>query len=73
MQHLPPVAPVGHVLRVAPRTYVVQSGDTLNSIAEKLYGDGAKESMLQAANRNLVPNPQALRPGTVLVVPLDGQ
>lgn len=73
MQHLPPVAPVGHVLRVAPRTYVVQSGDTLNSIAEKLYGDGAKESLLQAANRNLVANPQALRPGMVLVVPLDGQ
>ncbi len=73
LQHLPPVAPVGHVLRVAPRTYVVQPGETLNSIAEKLYGDGARENLLREANRSLVSNPQELRPGTVLVVPLAGQ
>ena len=44
LRRLPPVLPepTGHLLRLAPRTYVVQSGDTLNSIAEKLYGDGAR-------------------------------
>ena len=72
-QRLPPVAPVGRVLRVAPRTYVVQSGDTLNSIAERLYGDGAKETILREANRNLVATSQGLRAGTVLIIPLDPQ
>jgi nucleoid-associated protein YgaU len=77
LRRLPPVLPgpegappTGRVLRVAPRTYVVQPGDTLNSIAEKLYGDGAREDLLRDANRNLVHNPQDLHPGTVLVIPM---
>ncbi len=73
LRRLPPVLPTGpsgRVLRVAPRTYVVQPGDTLNSIAEKLYGDGAREDLLRDANRNLVQGAQDLRPGTVLVIPM---
>jgi nucleoid-associated protein YgaU len=73
LRRLPPVVPTGpsgRVLRVAPRTYVVQPGDTLNSIAEKLYGDGARENLLRDANRNLVQGAQNLRPGTVLVIPM---
>jgi nucleoid-associated protein YgaU len=73
LRRLPPVVPTGpsgRVLRVAPRTYVVQPGDTLNSIAEKLYGDGAREDLLRDANRNLVQGAQDLRPGTVLVIPM---
>jgi nucleoid-associated protein YgaU len=74
LQRLPPVVgPVARALRVAPRTYAVQPGDTLNSIAEKLYGDGRHEDVLLQANRNLLPNGQDLRPGMVLVVPLSGQ
>lgn len=73
LQRLPPVAPVGRVLRVAPRTYVVQSGDTLNSIAERLYGDGAKETILREANRNLVATLEGLRAGMVLIIPSDPQ
>jgi nucleoid-associated protein YgaU len=71
LQRLPPVVgPVARALRVAPRTYVVQAGDTLNSIAEKLYGDGRHEDALLQANRNLLPRGQDLRPGMVLVVPI---
>jgi nucleoid-associated protein YgaU len=72
LRRLPPVLPepTGHVLRVAPRTYVVQPGDTLNSVAAKLYGDGAREDLLRDANRKLVSSDQDLRPGTVLVIPL---
>jgi nucleoid-associated protein YgaU len=74
LQRLPPVVgPVARALRVAPRTYVVQPGDTLNSIAERLYGDGRHEDVLLQANRNLLPNGQDLRPGMVLVVPLAAQ
>ncbi len=72
LRRLPPVLPepTGHLLRLAPRTYVVQTGDTLHSIAEKIYGDGARENLLRNANRNLVQGQQDLRPGTVLVIPL---
>ncbi len=69
LQRLPPFPADGPALHVAPRTYIVQRGDTLNSIAERLYGDGAKETILLEANRNLVASPQGVRPGMVLVIP----
>jgi nucleoid-associated protein YgaU len=71
LQKLPPFDADGPALHVAPRTYTVQRGDTLNSIAERLYGDGAKETILLEANRNLVASPQDVRPGMVLVIPVD--
>jgi len=71
LQKLPPFPPDGPALRLAPRTYTVQRGDTLNSIAERFYGDGAKESVLLEANRNLLANAQAVRPGMVLIIPAD--
>ena len=70
-RRLPPVGATGRLLRIAPRTYLVQPGDTLNSIAERLYGDGARETALLEANRNLLPRPADLRAGMVLVVPAD--
>jgi nucleoid-associated protein YgaU len=71
LRRLPPVLPepTGHLMRLAPRTYVVQPGDTLSSVAEQLYGDGARENVLRDANRNLQ-GQQYLRPGTVLVIPM---
>jgi nucleoid-associated protein YgaU len=71
LRKLPPFAADGPALHVAPRTYIVQRGDTLNSIAERLYNDGAKETVLLEANRNLVASPQDVRPGMVLVIPAD--
>ena len=54
LQKLPPFPANGPAPSHAPRTYIVQRGDTLNSIAERLYGDDAKETILLEANRNLV-------------------
>lgn len=71
LQRLPPFPADGPPLRVAPRTYIVQRGDTLNSIAEHVYGDGVKETILLEANRNIVATAQDVRPGMVLVVPAD--
>ncbi len=64
--HTPPVpAPVPVP---QPRTYTVQPGDTLSSIAAKLGLDGWQR--LYDANTGVIgPNPNLIHPGQVLMVP----
>jgi nucleoid-associated protein YgaU len=50
-------------------SYVVQPGDTLWAIAQRLYGDGRRSDVLLQANRDRLWNPKDLRPGMTLVVP----
>lgn len=57
----------------ANSTYVVKSGDSLWAIAKKLYGDGAKANILYHANKNLIKNPNLIKPGQKLVVPSEGE
>jgi sulfite exporter TauE/SafE/copper chaperone CopZ/phage tail protein X len=52
---------------LAPETYRVARGDTLVSIARKLYGDGSKWRDIAAANPGL--NARKLIPGQVLTLP----
>jgi hypothetical protein len=49
------------------RTHVVQSGDSLQSLAYRFYGDAGKWRALASFNR--VGNPMALRPGARLELP----
>lgn len=49
--------------------YTVVGGDTLFGIAEREYGDGNAWPRLHAANRDIVPNPDALTIGTRLRIP----
>ncbi|MCU0527765.1 MAG: LysM peptidoglycan-binding domain-containing protein [Elainella sp. Prado103] len=52
------------------RTYTVQSGDTLSSIAQKFYGVARRWDPIYEANRSLIGNdPNQLRPGILLVIP----
>lgn len=53
------------------RRYVVQRGDTLFRIAEKVYGagQGRRWKDILAANRRSLPSEGALKPGMELVVP----
>jgi LysM repeat protein len=51
----------------APRTYTVQSGDTLWAIAEQFYGDGNRYQ--EIANASGVANPDLIQPGQVLTIP----
>jgi nucleoid-associated protein YgaU len=53
----------------AGRKYVVRPGDTLRSIAARLYGDEARWADLFRANRRAIRNPDALDVGTTLTVP----
>ena len=65
-----PVSPVaGSPADVSPRVYVVQQGDSLVSIAERVYGDVNMTGPLFAANQSQLQRPDDLRPGQTLVLP----
>ena len=51
----------------AGKTYTVQKGDTLTSIARVQYGDGSKWKKIAAANPSI--NPDAVKVGQKLVIP----
>jgi hypothetical protein len=50
--------------------YVVEAGDTLRSIAEKVYGDASQWPRVYDANRDVIgPDPDTLSAGTRLRIP----
>lgn len=51
------------------RTYAVQPGDTMASIARKFYKNKARARDIQDANLNAVPDPKKLRAGQTLIIP----
>lgn len=51
----------------APRSHVVSAGDTLQSIAQRLYGDS--RMWYRIADANAVTGDDNLRPGQVLTIP----
>lgn len=53
----------------AQRTYTVQVGDCLWSIAKQFYGDGSAYTRIYDANTGQVVNPNLIYPGQVLVIP----
>jgi len=62
------VSQVDLLLRLPP-TYLVQEGDTLWTIAYRLYGDVTKRELLFEANRAILASPDALTVGVELQVP----
>jgi nucleoid-associated protein YgaU len=52
-----------------PRTYVVQAGDTLSKIAQKLYGDASKWKEILQANKDTIPNPDLIKVGQEIKIP----
>lgn len=48
---------------------MVRPGDTLSKIAERVYGDKAKASAIYQANKSRIQDPNALKPGQVLMLP----
>jgi hypothetical protein len=51
------------------RRYTVQSGDTLSKIAKQFYGDANAYNKIFEANRNILSDPDKIRPGQDLVIP----
>lgn len=74
---LPPVSAEAGALDVPPpapaspavETYRVQRGDTLSSIAAKMYEDPAQWRRIYEANRATLKSPESLRVGQVLIIP----
>lgn len=67
--------PQANVVAAAPAAggqgvYVVQSGDSLVSIAERIYGDVNMTGPLFAANQATLTRPDDLREGQTLVLPI---
>lgn len=64
LQAPPPAPSVRQV-----ETYLVQSGDTLSSIAHKVYKDRNQWQKIYDANRDVLPHQGALKPGQTLKIP----
>jgi len=53
--------------KIKPRAYTAQTGDTLETISEKVYGEPSGANLIRALNG--IENPEALNPGQKLVIP----
>jgi nucleoid-associated protein YgaU len=50
-------------------TYTVQSGDTLSKISKQFYGEANRYQKIFEANRDVLSDPDKIRPGQVLKIP----
>jgi 5'-nucleotidase len=51
------------------KIHIVQKGDTLSSISAKYYGSANQWRKILAANRDNLPDPNRLIPGSKLIIP----
>jgi LysM repeat protein len=51
------------------RRYTVKPGDTLTKISHEFYGDANQFTKIFEANRSVLPDANAIRPGQDLVIP----
>jgi tetratricopeptide (TPR) repeat protein len=67
----PPPLPqgAGSLATASPATVTVQPGETLSSISQRVYGDPGQGQRILDANRSVIADPNALTPGTILVIP----
>jgi len=63
-------AMVSH-LQQASRSYVVQPGDTLSAISQRIYGTPADALWIYKVNMSEISNPNLIYPGQVLSIPYD--
>jgi len=52
------------------KVHVVASGESLSLIAKKYFGDPMKWNAIYEANKDKISNPDVIRPGQELVIPL---
>ncbi len=56
--------------QVAMGKYTVKSGDTLSEISQQVMGTSKKTQVLIDLNKDVMPNPDRIRPGMVLQFPI---
>lgn len=64
-----PQAPAQPAAAPAETTYTVQAGDTLSKIAKQFYGDANKYMVIFEANKDMLKDPDKIRPGQTLRIP----
>jgi nucleoid-associated protein YgaU len=52
------------------RTYTVQAGDSLSKISKQFYGNANEYMKIFEANRDLLSDPNKIRPGHTLKIPV---
>ncbi len=62
-------APVAAPAPSAARVHVVERGDTLGAIAKKYYGKAGLYPKIFEANRDILDNPDVIKPGQKLRIP----
>jgi nucleoid-associated protein YgaU len=55
--------------RQAGETYVVQPGDSLSAISQRVYGDAKYWSTIYEHNKDKISDPDVIQPGQELVIP----
>ena len=65
----PPIQSSSSPITLAPRSYVVQDGDSLTKISFTFYGTGARWQEIYNANRDILKGQSALKPGQRLAIP----
>ncbi len=61
--------PIHQDLTPSSKTYTVKSGDTLDKIAAKIYGDANQWRRIFEANKDKLKTPNKIYPGQKLVIP----
>jgi nucleoid-associated protein YgaU len=51
------------------KEYVVQKGDTLQKISMKFYDTHNKWNRIYEANKDILPNPNRIKPGVTIRIP----
>ncbi|MGB0257810.1 MAG: LysM peptidoglycan-binding domain-containing protein, partial [Coraliomargarita sp.] len=64
-----PVPPASPAPESVPRSYTVQSGDSLSTISRKFYGTPSRWIDIYQANRDRLSSENALRVGQELRIP----
>jgi len=66
----PSIAPANASTQASsPRTYTVQSGDSLSKISKQFYGDANQYNKIFEANRDILSDPNRINPGQTLKIP----
>jgi outer membrane protein OmpA-like peptidoglycan-associated protein/LysM repeat protein len=58
-------------IKVSTKEYVTQKGDTLWKIAEDTYGNGKKWTNIYNLNKDRIKDPNKLKPGTKILIPIE--
>jgi len=65
-----PAAAAANGGNIQGQTYTVQKDDTLQKISKKIFGTYSKWYKIYKANKDKIENPNVLKPGTVLTIPV---